>query len=414
MTVIASPADVRRRRGLRRMRLLALSLLVLAAVVFFLTHDRGGGWDFVAAGSEAAMVGAIADWFAVTALFRHPLGLPIPHTAIIPRRKEALGQSLEDFVTENFLTEANARQRLASADVTRRFGRWLAQESNARRAVAESAPVVARGLQSMRDEEVQAFFEETLVPRLVQEDFSPVAGHLVESVVDDGAHHGLVDLALVEGHRWLAANHDTVAAVVGTRAPWWSPSWLDDLVIERIHREVVAWVADVRDRKDHPARQALDDLLSQLARDLQHDPDTRARADALARRVLTHPGVGPALVAVWDAIRTAVVEALADEEGALRTRLRGALQEVGERLVRDDALRSRVDQHLADTVGHVVTTYGGEIATVISQTVNRWDGKEAADRIELHVGKDLQFIRINGTVVGALAGLAIHTVTVLL
>jgi uncharacterized membrane-anchored protein YjiN (DUF445 family) len=396
------------------MRLLALSLLVIAAVVFLLTRGRGGGWGFVAAAAEAAMVGAIADWFAVTALFRHPLGLPVPHTAIIPERKAALGASLEAFVTENFLTEENARSRLGSADVTRRIGRWLSREPNAQRVVAEAAPPLGRALRSVRDEEVRSFLDEALLPRLGEEQLSPVAGHLLESVVVDGAHHGLVDLALVEGHQWLRANYDTVAADVAARAPWWSPQWLDDKVVERVHHEAVAWVADVRDDPAHPARHALDALLAQLGDDLQHDDATRRRAERFKERMLAHPGVADGLVAVWDAIRTVVVDALDTPDSILRRRASGAVVSLGERLVSDDRLRTRVDAHLADAVGHLVTTYGGEIATVISQTVDRWDGKEAAERIELHVGKDLQFIRINGTVVGALVGLAIQAVDVLL
>ena len=412
--LVLTPADEGRRRGLRRMRGIAVSLLALAAVIFALTRHRSGAWGFVNAGAEAAMVGAIADWFAVTALFRHPLGLPIPHTAIIPQRKAALGQSLEEFVTDNFLTEDVARQRFAAADVTRRVGRWLSKAPNSRRVVSELAPMVRRALVSVREEEVRAFVEQALIPRMVQEPLSPIAGHLLDSVVADGAHHGLVDIALAEGHRWLGSNFDTVTQIIAAKAPWWSPQWLDDKVIERIHLEAMTWVADVRDDPEHPARHAFDALLTQLATDLQHDPDTMARAESLKETMLTHPGVGDGVTAVWDAIRTAVVEALDDQDGILRTRSAHAVAELGERLVNDQGLRARVDAHAADAIGYVVTTYGRELATVISATVNRWDGKEAAARIELHVGRDLQFIRINGTVVGALAGLAIHAANVLL
>jgi uncharacterized membrane-anchored protein YjiN (DUF445 family) len=413
-TMLLGPADQVRKRGLRRMRVVALSLLILAAVVFILTRNRDGAWGYVNTTAEAAMIGGLADWFAVTALFRHPLGIPIPHTAIIPNRKDALGQSLEDFVTGNFLTADAARERVVAADVSRRVGRWLSEEQHSARVITEVAKASSRALVAIKDEDVLSFVEQSLLPRLVHEPLSPLVGHFLESVVQDGAHHGLVDIALVEAHVWLFANEDAVASILGARAPWWSPAWLDERVIARVHQEALAWVADVRDRPNHPARLALDDLLRQLALDLQHDPETIARAEALKVRVMTHPQIGPSMVGLWDALRTALLGALDDADGQLRRRGVSALSELGERLVNDPDLRQNVDGHAADAIGFVVTAYGHEIAKVISQTVDRWDGKEAAERIELHVGRDLQFIRINGTIVGGLAGLAIHTLNVLL
>ncbi len=413
-TLLLGPADLVRRRGLRRMRAVALSLLAFAALVFMLTRNRDGAWGFVNATAEAAMVGALADWFAVTALFRHPLGIPVPHTAIIPNRKDTLGQSLEEFVTGNFLTADAARERVVAADVSRRVGRWLAQEQHSARVIAELAGASSRALTAIKDDDVRGFVEQSLLPRLVHEPMSPVVGNLLESVVADGAHHGLVDIALVEAHVWLRSNEAAVASIVGERAPWWTPAWLDEKVIARVHHGALSWVAEVRDRPNHPARQAFDDLLAQLAQDLQHDPDTIARAEALKVRVMTHPQIGPSAVAVWDAVRNALLGALDDADGQLRRRGVGALSELGERLLDDPELRHRVDGHITDVIGFVVSTYGHEIAKVISQTVDRWDGKEAAERIELHVGRDLQFIRINGTIVGGLAGLAIHTLNVLL
>jgi uncharacterized membrane-anchored protein YjiN (DUF445 family) len=413
-TMVLSPADLSRRRGLRRMRVVALSLLLFAAIVFVVTRNRDGAWGFVNTTAEAAMVGALADWFAVTALFRHPMGIPIPHTAIIPNRKDTLGQSLEEFVMANFLTVDAARERVVHADVVRRVGRWLTEEQHSARVVTELAKASSHALTAVQGDDVRDFVEHTLLPRFVNEPLSPVAGHLLEAVVKDGTHHGLVDIALVEASAWLRANPETVASVVGERAPWWTPGWLDQLVVERVHRETLVWLDDVRDNPNHPARKALDDLLAQLAQDLQRDPETIARAEALKVRVMAHRQIGVSAVAAWDALRTALLGALADADGQLRRRGVAAMSELGERLLIDPDLRHRVDGHAADAIGFVVSTYGHEIAQVISQTVDRWDGKEAAERIELHVGRDLQFIRINGTIVGGLAGLAIHTLNVLL
>ncbi len=243
---------------------------------------------------------------------------------------------------------------------------------------------------------------------------SPIAGHLLRSVVDDGAHHALLDLALVEAYGWLRENRNVVAEVVAPRAPRWSPQWVDSLVIDRIHREVLAWLADVRDRPDHAARHALDKLLIRLATDLQADPAMMLRFENFKRRMLSHPDMGPSLTAVWDAVRVALLEATADADGPFRTRAREALVDLGRRLEDEPELQAKVDGRAAEAVGYVVRTYGTEIVSIISDTIERWDGREAARKIELHVGRDLQFIRINGTVVGGLAGLLIHTLSQLL
>jgi uncharacterized membrane-anchored protein YjiN (DUF445 family) len=393
------------------MRLVALGLLGLAALVYVLTLDRSGGWGYVHSAAEASMVGAIADWFAVTALFRHPLGLPIPHTALIPRRKQALGVSLREFVTDNFLVEDVVRSRVLGAEISARVGRWLADPGHRARVVEEGARLLRTGLERISDADVAALVEHELIPRLRDEPLSPVAGSLLTEVVRDGAHHGLVDLVLTEAARWLEANEQAVAAAIVTRAPWWSPAWLDEQVTHRVHAEVLAWVREIRDDPDHRARHALDALLTQLASDLQHDPATMERAERLKVRVLSQPRVVATATALWNAVRRALVVSLADPDGTVRARVLAQLDELSRRLAADDAFRARLDGYAADLAAFVVSTYGSEITTVITETVDRWDGNEAARRIELHVGRDLQFIRINGTLVGGLAGLAIHAAT---
>jgi uncharacterized membrane-anchored protein YjiN (DUF445 family) len=413
--VTADPElDEQRRRGLRRMRTLAVALLVLAAVVYVATLDQDGWLGFVNAAAEAAMVGAIADWFAVTALFKHPLGLPIPHTALIPRRKDELGRSLEEFVGENFLQEAVLRERMAAADLSRRVGAWVGVEANARRVVDESATVLHLGLSRVRDADVLSLVQEVLLPRFMAEPLSPVVGSLLQEVVRDGAHHGLVDLALDEAYRWLTENRETFVEIIAERAPWWAPPALNDRVTNRIHLEAVAWIEDIRSDPYHHARIALDELLAQLANDLLHDPPTQQRLEQLKVRVLSHPQVAATTTSLWNAFRRVLMESLADTGGPLRRRAVDELTAFGARLQGDEALRVKLDGYAADLVVFVVDRYGDELTAVITLTVNRWDGREAARRIELHVGRDLQFIRINGTLVGGLVGLVIHTVSVLL
>ena len=396
------------------MRAVAVSLLVLAAVVYLMTLGKDGVWGFVNAGAEASMVGAIADWFAVTALFRHPLGIPVPHTGLVPKRKDDLGRSLQEFVGANFLQESVIRERMAVTGVSERLGRWLVVSQNSRRVVDEVASLLHTGLSRVDDDDVTALVRDAVLPRFRDEPISPVAGSLLAEIVADGAHHGLVDLALEEAHRWLLGNEETFTEVVGERAPWWSPQTLNQKVTHRLHVEVMAWVDDIRQDPYHHARSALDSMLTQLAHDLLHDDATQERAERLKERVLDHPQVLATATSLWTSFRTALLGALVDEEGPLRRRGVLELTRFGSRLVTEPELRARLDGHAADLAVFAVGRYGDELTAVISHTIDRWDGREAARRIELFVGRDLQFIRINGTIVGGLVGLLIHTVAVLL
>ena len=408
--------DEERRRGLRRMRTVALGLLLLAAVVFIATYRvrDSGFWGFVNAGAEASMVGAMADWFAVTALFRHPLGVPIPHTALIPKRKDMLARSLQDFMTANFLREEIVRERVVAAEISQRAAAWALDPAHARRAVDEAVALSTAGLERLSPSAVTQLLEEAILPRLREEPISPIAGSFLSEVVKDGAHHGLVDLGVTELHRWLQENSETFATMIEERAPWWAPHRVNDLVIKRLHQEAVAWLEDIRDTPYHHARLALDDVLTQLAGDLTQDPATMARAERLKVRMLDHPQLLATAASLWQAFSTALVRSLEDPQSPVRARLEDHVRAFAEQ-VRDDAsLRARLDGYVADLAAFFVRRYGNELTTVISHTIERWDGQETAEKVELHVGRDLQFIRINGTIVGGLVGLLIHAVSLLL
>ncbi|GAA1180623.1 DUF445 domain-containing protein [Ornithinimicrobium humiphilum] len=406
--------DETRRAGLRRMRTVATGLLVVMAVIYVLTHGRDGAWGFVNAAAEAGMVGAIADWFAVVALFRHPLGLPIPHTALVRRRKDDLGDSLEQFVTENFLTPDVMREKYLDAGVVLRLGEWVGRPENADRVVSEAVPFIVRAVERIDEDELRTLIDDVLLPRVKKEPLSPMAGHLLERIVEEGSHRGLVDLVARELHAWLALHEDEVQQIVRSRAPSWAPTWVNDQVTRRVYQEVLRWARDVKDDQHHNVRAALDSYLTNLASDLQHDPRSMAGFEALKERLLDHPEVSATGVRLGETLRSSLLDALTDPEGHLRTRMSGALSGFGQRIVEDAALRERLDSWTADLVVSLVERYGPEITSVISGTIRRWDAREASDKIELHVGRDLQFIRLNGTVVGALVGLVIHSVSLIL
>lgn len=360
------------------------------------------------------MVGALADWFAVTALFRHPLRIKIPHTAIIPNKKDALGSSLGDFVGSNFLSETVVREKLSRVEVSKRLGGWLAQPANAERVTSELATVVRAAVKVLRDEDVQAIMEQAVVKRIVDKPWGPPLGKILEGVFADGAHHKLVDLMCDRAYEWVRDNHTTMLRVVSDRAPSWSPKFVDEMLADKVYGEVLSFVWAVKTDVNHPMRLALDKFLGEFAQDLQTDPEVMARAEQVKSQMLGHDEVQKLIGSAWATAKEMLLNAAEDPSSELRRRVRTGLETLGERLVSDDHIRSKVDTWVEGAAAYVVTHYSKEITTIITDTVERWDAEETSRKIELQVGRDLQFIRINGTVVGALAGLVIYTVAQLL
>ncbi|WP_165985437.1 DUF445 domain-containing protein [Streptomyces sp. YIM 98790] len=416
LTDAFTESDRAKQRALRRMKTLATGLLLLVAVIYALAtwaeRSGAGAWaGYVAAGAEAGMVGALADWFAVTALFRHPLGLRIPHTAIIPTKKDQLGESLGDFVGENFLSEQVIRERLRSVDLARRLGDWLSRPENADRVTGELASALRGGLTVLRDTDVQAIVGEAITRRAEAARFAPRLGDLLARTVAGGGHHRAVDLFCAKAHGWLVHHRDTVMEAVEGGAPGWTPRFVDRRIGERVYRELLRFTAEMRDQPGHPARGALDRFLTDLAEQLRTDPETQQRVERLKSELLHRPEIQDVISSAWTSVRAMLLTAADDERSALRLRARASVLSLGGRLSEDDRLRAKLDGWVADAAVHVVGGYRREITRLITDTVAAWDARHTSRKIELHIGRDLQFIRLNGTIIGALAGLLIHTLT---
>ncbi|MFJ1597692.1 DUF445 domain-containing protein [Streptomyces sp. NPDC088261] len=409
-------ADEEKRRGVRRMKTTASGLLLLVAVIYVLaTWAKNSGVDgwpgYVAAAAEAGMVGALADWFAVTALFRRPLGLPIPHTAIIPNKKDQLGTSLGAFVGENFLSADVVRARLRALGIGGRLGSWLAEPAHADRVTAELSTALRGALTVLRDSDVQAVVGEAITRRADAAEIAPGLGKMLDRVVSDGAHHRAVDLICTRAHDWLVAHGDSVMDAVQGGAPGWTPRFVDRRIGDRVYRELLRFVTEMRDMPGHPARGAIDRFLRDFAVDLQSDTDTRARVERLKSELLARPEVQDIIASAWSSVRGMIISAASDDHSELRLRARASLLSLGARLATDGRLQRKVEGWVEDAAGYVVSTYRGEITSLISDTVKSWDANDTSRKIEANIGRDLQFIRINGTVVGALAGLVIYTVS---
>jgi uncharacterized membrane-anchored protein YjiN (DUF445 family) len=407
--------DENKRARLRRMKFVATGFLVGAAIVWivFLAWEHHGGPAFtgyVRAAAEAGMVGAFADWFAVTALFRHPLGLKIPHTAIIPRKKDQLGDSLSDFVGENFLAVPVVSDKLRSARIASRAGAWISRRENAERVTSEAATVVRGAVAVLRDDEVQAVIDQAVTRRVVAQQWGPPMGKLLEGILEDGSHRRVVDLICDRAYDWVRLNYDTVMTLVSKQAPTWSPRFVDGLIGDRLYAEALSFAWAVKSDQDHPLRKAIDRFLTSFAGDLQHEPDTIDRVESIKMQLLEHPDVQGLISRAWATGKAMILDAAEDPSSELRRRVTDGVARFGERIVLDEALREKIDTWIVDAASYIVSRYAPEITALISDTVKRWDGPETSRKIELQVGRDLQFIRINGTVVGALAGLIIYTV----
>ncbi|BDB61949.1 DUF445 domain-containing protein [Rhodococcus sp. C26F] len=401
------------------MKAVATGFLVAAAIIYLFCRwqeTRGAGaWvGYVRAASEAGMVGALADWFAVTALFRHPLRIPIPHTAIIKRKKDQLGANLSSFVGNNFLAPEVVSAKVESAQIPLRVGTWLAEPENAQRVAKETSTVLRGVVGILREDDIQQIIDHTIVKRIAEPEWGPPIGRVLTELLAENRHLPLVDMLAERAHQWALGSQETIDRVISRDSPSWSPKFVDLLLGEKIHRELVEFTWKVRSNPDHEVRLAVNKFLADYARDLQNDPVTIAKAEKVKAEIMGRDEITGLAAATWRTAKRMILDSVDDPNSTLRTKIAENVMAFGIRVREDAELRTKIDGWLLDAVRFVASNYADEITSVIRETVERWDAEEASRKIELAVGRDLQFIRINGTVVGSLAGLTIYTVSELL
>jgi uncharacterized membrane-anchored protein YjiN (DUF445 family) len=409
--------EAERRQQLRSMKARATGLLVIATIVFAVARilENDHSWiGYVRATAEAAMVGGIADWFAVTALFRHPLGLPIPHTAIIPNRKDQLGRNLGEFVEENFLDTTVVSEKLRGAQIAQRAATWLEDPEHRATAGRHLGAAIAGAIDVLRDDEIQIALEQAVLDRVRRVPLSPMAGRALETMTANGRHHELVDAVTRGAIRFLTEHREELRSRFGNESPWWVPEPIDKRIFEKLFTGMQAFLQEVADTPDHELRGYLDQRLAELAIELQHDDTLRARGEQLKAELLDHPAVRSWTSSLWADLKANLLAQSANPDSELRRRIDSGLSTLAQTLATDPELRAKVDGWIEGVVRYVVESYRHEAADLIATTVAKWDAAEASDRMEMAVGRDLQYIRINGTLVGGLAGLVIHTVGQLL
>jgi uncharacterized membrane-anchored protein YjiN (DUF445 family) len=409
MQDITNPEE--RQRQLDRMKRRATGLLVAMGVIFVGTSvwEPQYPWlGYIRATAEASMVGGVADWFAITALFRHPLNIPIPHTAIIPSRKDRIGRSLGNFVQNNFLSPEVLTAKLRAAQISRRAAEWLSLPENARKAAQHVASILRSAGNVIRDEDVHALLDRTVVEPLRQVPVAPVLAKGLALLTVDGRHQQLLDRVIQGLLRLVAENEALIREKIREESPWWVPEMVDDRIHQKVLGGIERTLYEVGDDPDHHLRHQFDELLDDWILQLQNSPEVIARAEAIKEQVLDPETSGRLAASLWAELKEILGRQNVTDEGAPGALARG-LSALASAALQDEALLGKMDGWVIGAVLRVVEQYRHEVGQLIAQTVSSWDPEETSRRIELLVGRDLQFIRINGTLVGGLVGLLIYT-----
>jgi uncharacterized membrane-anchored protein YjiN (DUF445 family) len=397
----------------------ASGLLVLATLLFAVASMLLGRYPSLwlaalRATAEAAMVGGLADWFAVSALFRHPLGIPIPHTAIIAARKDQIGRSLGNFVQRHFLSRDVLSQKLATLHVAQHLAAWLTQPENSRTVARHAAAGLATGVHALRDEDVQELIDGVLRRKIRTTRVAPLLGQLLTLITEGDRHQELLNEAIRLLARAVNENQDTIRDRIEVESPWWVP----ELVEDKIHGKIVSGLdhtlQEIRDDPRHPLRTRFDEALAAFIDKLHHAPDVQARAEAIKLELLDAEAVRRFSASMWDEAKDALFRYAKDPNAFSPTAIERGLMTLGDAMLNDPRLLERVDHYVAEVALYLVDRYQSEVTQLIAQTVSSWDPDVTSQRIELAIGKDLQFIRINGTLVGGLVGLVLYLISIAL
>ena len=399
--------------GAQGMKVVATGLLVVMAAVFAFARafEPLYPWlAFVKAFAEAAMVGGLADWFAVTALFRHPLGLPIPHTAIIPRNKDRIGEGLATFIRDNFLVPTVVARRMRNIDVASAVGRFLQTPAGeGTRIRAGASRLIADVFEGLDDERLGGIVKGAVSTRIRKMEISPLLGHALASAINEDRHVPMLEAAIRWTARALDANEPLIREMVHKIANWalmlaGLGTKLADAIIDGLRKLTVEMSTDPA----HPVRTKVEEALVQLANDLQTRPETRERVEAMEEQLLDNRSVSLWLDTIWQKGREAIIKAARNPDAVLAGKLGEVLKSMGSTLESDSRIRAAINQFARRAVVGLSASYGSSMVKLVSDTVRTWDARTVTERLEAAVGRDLQYIRINGTLVGGLVGVVIH------
>jgi uncharacterized membrane-anchored protein YjiN (DUF445 family) len=406
---------------LQRMKWLASGLLLLAAAVYAIAtwlEPRHAWLHYVSATAEAAMVGAIADWFAVTALFHHPLNLRfIPHTAIIPRNKGRIARGLAEFIQQNFLSAAAVVARIAAFQPAQTLCRWLLRPENADTVAGYGCRFLAYGLGAVDDERVRRFLQQNLKALLMKADVAGAAAQVLDVLTENHRHHELLDAALAALDEVLAREETQryIAREVARNVPFLLRGivenfGLDEKAALRIVDIAVKKIAEIRLDRDHELRRRFDAFVAGFVARLKTDAALRLRVFRMRDELMQNPALERYLGGLWQDLRAWLA---ADLQGgsAVHRKIASAARAMGGMLDENAEIRSWIDEQILRSLPPLVEEHRAAIGRFIEDQINGWQERKLVGELERHIGPDLQYIRINGTLVGGLAGLLIAAAT---
>lgn len=414
MSIQLTPNEEAKQASLRRMKMVATGLLLLMAAVFVASHyyrELYPWLNYVRAFAEAAMVGAMADWFAVTALFKHPLGLPIPHTAIIPKRKDEIGESLAQFIKENFLIADVLKPRLQEYSFANHVAEWLSKEDNAKRLTQDSTKFAHWMFDAVDNKAIKQFIREHLQMSLREIPVTPFIGRILDLLTLKDRHQTILDAALRAAWTQLQENKHRLRDKIDSESPWWVPSFVDKEIYNKISLELEQGILRIGSDEGHEARAKFNEGLAEFVEKLKNDPDVIRKGEEIKLELLEHPAFQGYLSDIWGSISSYMLKEIDNPESQLRGRIESGIQSFGKAIIETPELQEQINTWLNNATLHVVTNYRDEISNIITDTVKSWDAEVTSQRVELQVGRDLQFIRINGTLVGGIVGLLIYVIS---
>ena len=403
-------------KRLVRMRRLANGMLMAIMGLFVFSHmwePDGQEWDmhwrFVRAFAEAAMVGGLADWFAVTAIFRHPLGLPIPHTAVIPKNQDRIAEAVGRFIADNFLKPELVAERVKDKDLSEALGKWLAEPTQSTALAGGLVSAVPALLDALDDETVAAFLREQAAEAAEGASVAPAFGSVLEALAEQGRHQAILDALLKQGYRLLESNQDMIRDRIRGRSGWLMRFVsADKKVADTVIDAVNDLLYEVASNRDHPVREQLNQMVAEFADDLRRDPELQARVGSWLQDAAKHPSVAGAVEAGWVEFKAALRRDCASPEGRLRAWMQNALTNLGAGLLRETHVREALNVRLRGLLVQLAARHGDDVARLVSETIRKWDSQTIVDKLEINVGRDLQYIRLNGTIIGGLVGLVLH------
>jgi uncharacterized membrane-anchored protein YjiN (DUF445 family) len=406
--------DATRQAALDKMKGRATMLLIGATILFVVTRAIESRYPWVGivrATMEAAMVGGLADWFAVTALFRHPLGIPIPHTAIVPAKKDRVGRTLGAFVQRNFLSRDVIEHRLRSMQIGKRMAEWLADPSNARTISRSAATAMSSAAQMLRDEDVQHVIDHSLAQRVRTMRLAPLLGKVLTVMTEDNRHQEVLDEVIKVASRTVNENADLIRERIERETPWWIPSAVDDKIFKRVLGAIQRLLGELSEDRFHPLRERFDASLTTFIDRLNTSPEFAAKVDAWKEEFLDNEAARKFSATLWQDGKEALARFASNPPSDAPNVVESALTSFGEKALSDPELLAKLDEFAVDVAVFLVARSQDEVAELIATTVAAWDPELTSRRVELAIGRDLQFIRINGTIVGGLAGTLIYLIS---